>query len=309
LVSANATGCCWLYSPISGCPGDNDFKASGSLYENFFNPAISGINGYPSYRCNQSGTATFSVQNPMPGTTYTWSASTNIGFSTSPTVGQGTATASFSYSAISSFPSGSITVTATLPCSGYATQSFTKQIYREAPPSTITGNPCIPYGGSRQFYAPEGSNYSWSTVPAGQFAFTGGTTNSSVTIYALSSSSSGAVFLTYNRPCDNQVTTVSTGIYASQSCPSSFAAEAFEGDGLVNVYPNPTDEKFTVEYKGSKNPYQLKLYNAYNRLVKESLVSEPTHTILASELPEGLYYLHVLTDKGIITRRRIAIKK
>lgn len=146
-------------------------------------------------------------------------------------------------------------------------------------------------------------------MPAGQFAFRTGTTGGLATIYPLSASSSGALFLTYKRPCDNQVTTVSMGIYASQSCSSSFAAEAPEGDSLVTVYPNPASDQFTVEYKGKRKQYEFKLYNAYNKLVKEGRTKESTQTILVSDLPEGLYYVHVFTDKGMITRRRIAIKK
>ncbi len=46
-----------------------------------------------------------------------------------------------------------------------------------------------------------------------------------------------------------------------------------------------------------------------NGLGEEACCGERWQTILVSDLPEGLYYLHVLTDKAIITRKRIAIKK
>jgi hypothetical protein len=100
------------------------------------------------------------------------------------------------------------------------------------------------------------------------------------------------------------------GPYASQYCSNSAAAiSTADEDSLVTAYPNPAADKITVDYGGSARNYQLKLYNAYDQLVVERAGTKRACTMAVAKLPEGLYYLHVITDKGIVSRKRIVIKR
>ena len=64
----------------------------------------------------------------------------------------------------------------------------------------------------------------------------------------------------------------------------------------VRVYPNPSAGKITCEYKDA---LQLQYISITNLLGEEVLkISEPKKEIDISNLPTGLYYLRVETNKG-----------
>ena len=73
--------------------------------------------------------------------------------------------------------------------------------------------------------------------------------------------------------------------------------------------PNPASDEFTVAYKGAKEQVLFILYNAHNEMVKAGPAAETAHTVRVDDLPEGFNSMHVFTDKAILARKRIVIKK
>lgn len=273
---------------------------------------VGNITGPNSLQCNRSGTVTYSIP-ANPKATITWSADINLGLNPGPQ--PHSPSQLFTYSP-SNVPSASGKVYCTVnDCGITTTREF--MVYRTAAPSYISGNQCIQYGNSNDFFAPEGSNFNWSTVPQGAFSILNGTTNGIATISANNPSASGAVMLTYNRPCDNALVSINLGIYTSSFCSGGFALEedslstdsSFTVSHTMEVFPNPATDQFTVVHTGESQMHQVKLFNSYSKLVKEFSTAEKSFAIQTNDLPTGFYYLITSNKEGVISRKRILIKR
>jgi hypothetical protein len=71
------------------------------------------------------------------------------------------------------------------------------------------------------------------------------------------------------------------------------------------VYPNPTSELLTVSVEDAANT-QLKLYNERQELVL-SLPAKSETTLSVKDLPQGTYYLNIVT-RDRIRRQKILVK-
>jgi hypothetical protein len=82
--------------------------------------------------------------------------------------------------------------------------------------------------------------------------------------------------------------------------------ELGSGQVRISVFPNPIDQAFTVEVPGALS---LDVCDIMGRLVKViSVFSAGAHTIPASDLPSGVYFLtgqyerSMLREKVVISR-------
>jgi len=77
----------------------------------------------------------------------------------------------------------------------------------------------------------------------------------------------------------------------------------------IDVYPNPSTTSVTVQFNENSNEhYTLTLYNRYNMRV----MSKPVNTsstkqvrINTSDLPNGIYFLRLVSGKGVISKKII----
>jgi len=72
----------------------------------------------------------------------------------------------------------------------------------------------------------------------------------------------------------------------------------------IALYPNPVRDKLYIRNNSPAVIRQLSLYNAQGRLYKQ-LVTPDIPYLSVADLPAGLYFLHLYTDSGIITRKII----
>ena len=68
----------------------------------------------------------------------------------------------------------------------------------------------------------------------------------------------------------------------------------------VKVYPNPAEGFVNVKAEGLQS---IELIDMMGRIVKEQSALQSTTTVDLSNLPSGLYFLRVTTDKGIAIER------
>lgn len=68
----------------------------------------------------------------------------------------------------------------------------------------------------------------------------------------------------------------------------------------VKVYPNPAEGFVNVKAEGLRN---VELIDMMGRIVKEQSASQSTAVVDLSNLPTGLYFLRVTTDKGVALQR------
>jgi hypothetical protein len=79
--------------------------------------------------------------------------------------------------------------------------------------------------------------------------------------------------------------------------------------GKLNVYPNPSSGKFSVECNDNTQPTRVSLYNSIGEMIRNKKLSEnngKTKTQLQfSGVSEGIYLLRIETNQGFLTKRVI----
>ena len=78
--------------------------------------------------------------------------------------------------------------------------------------------------------------------------------------------------------------------------PNFTSVDNLQENEWIKVYPNPTDDVFTLE--GELKLYQINLHDAIGRLIKRIKVEGSITEIDISDLPEGLYHLNVLNKEN-----------
>jgi hypothetical protein len=71
----------------------------------------------------------------------------------------------------------------------------------------------------------------------------------------------------------------------------------FQNDASISVYPNPTNGIVTVTCNNSIK--SIELYDVQGRLLQTNLVNENETTIDVSTKAKGVYFLKILSDKGM----------
>ncbi|MCW3077680.1 MAG: hypothetical protein JWO32_2289, partial [Bacteroidetes bacterium] len=64
---------------------------------------------------------------------------------------------------------------------------------------------------------------------------------------------------------------------------------------FVNVYPNPSNEHFTLEIKDYKKS-NYRLINSLGQLVLQGALTANVNSLNTSELNTGIYFLEINTD-------------
>jgi|GEM_PF-3013479 len=275
---------------------------------------LSSISG-PSYVYCTSSSATYSIPPVLNASSYTWTVSGTLGFNTAAaTYSNGGATVTFPVSA-SSIGSGTVSVTVNPKCAGEPSLTQSKSVYRAEPSDAITGPQGVcPYG-EYTYYGPASgaSNCVWQVFAPNQPAAPTIRYSScySATIQ-FPGSGGGYIQLTYTNACGspNRVLTYGWGV---TSCPygSSLADPILaqeDGKAIMGLYPNPGADLVKVTSK-EMVPFTAKVYSPLNELVAQAQDKGGEATLRLAGLPEGIYYVHLVTDKGIVSRKRLIIRK
>jgi hypothetical protein len=74
-------------------------------------------------------------------------------------------------------------------------------------------------------------------------------------------------------------------------------------ESLISIYPNPTSNLLTIQNQNGLDIESVSLYDALGRKVMEN--TEATELIDVSNLTAGIYFIHITTDRGIVTKKII----
>ena len=96
------------------------------------------------------------------------------------------------------------------------------------------------------------------------------------------------IYFDYNFPI---LTNDAETVFQSLSNPD------FQNDASISVYPNPTNGIVTVN--GNNSIKSIQLYDVQGRLLQTNLVNENETTIDVSTKSKGVYFLKILSDKGM----------
>jgi hypothetical protein len=75
-------------------------------------------------------------------------------------------------------------------------------------------------------------------------------------------------------------------------------------DGSVNLYPNPANEVINVECTiNNVQVTNMEVYDVYGKLINTVIVNENPTRINVSNLANGMYFVRVTTEEGMVTKR------
>lgn len=249
---------------------------------------------------------TFTLQNPPPGTTVSWTASANLTLSS----GNGT-TATVSAVAGAS-GSGWVDFTITGAC-GNVTARGTTWVGEPSHPGYIYGPETANEASLLTYYVnpvASATSYTW-TVPSG-WSVSQGQGTDMATIHV--GSTSGYISVLANNLCgDGQSASLFVQVNSGGSCGSKICPESF------TVAPNPADDYVEVTAQSSTNDkgansvaaleaYEVKLFDNLARVRKQGKARNGKARLETKDLPEGIYYLHIFHQEGII-RKQILIRR
>ncbi|MEZ4954199.1 MAG: T9SS type A sorting domain-containing protein [Saprospiraceae bacterium] len=80
-------------------------------------------------------------------------------------------------------------------------------------------------------------------------------------------------------------------------------------DAGINIYPNPFNDLFTIEFPEMLNePVLVSLFDANGRLINETKVASQTSTIHVGDLSEGIYFLRIQNGMNSYFHRLVRTK-
>jgi hypothetical protein len=88
----------------------------------------------------------------------------------------------------------------------------------------------------------------------------------------------------------------SVGISAKSAMIAQNNPNGLDDAMKINVYPNPAGNLMQVSIENSNGHAVLKMYNMSGRLVKEQNMDQQVTELNISNLPAGLYMIHVNDD-------------
>ncbi len=106
---------------------------------------------------------------------------------------------------------------------------------------------------------------------------------------------------------DSSITDSVVTLYDSDTT-SNIVLSTFEvaAPTEIGVFPNPARDHLTVESRDGIKIRELILYNSVGQVVKE--YDPHLRRLPVSSFPEGIYYLGMATDRGMITQKVVLLE-
>ncbi|MFD1551923.1 hypothetical protein DNU06_01510 [Putridiphycobacter roseus] len=79
------------------------------------------------------------------------------------------------------------------------------------------------------------------------------------------------------------------------------------GETVIKIYPNPFENTFTIELDNSKQPKQVKVYNASGKvvLIKQLKSKDNIVEFDLTKHAKGIYFIHVISEKSSVIQKLI----
>ena len=134
-------------------------------------------------------------------------------------------------------------------------------------------------------YRPEGGQLSTASTTTNSYTITGLTGNTTYQIQVQANCGDGHL-----SDWTQAINVTTTGI-------DSWLASS------VTLYPNPAKEYVDIRVDGDLNVTAMEVYDVYGKLVNTVIVNENPTRINLSGIADGMYFVRVTTEAGMVTKR------
>lgn len=124
-----------------------------------------------------------------------------------------------------------------------------------------------------------------------------------------------AVIITFSNECNEVSEAYSIMVFTGES--KSTVNKSDEQDNMLlnitqepqifdfNMFPNPTDGKFTVKVTSTDLPYTIDVFNSIGVLIYKVSETNLQEIAISEQLTSGVYYVRVNNGKNLITKKII----
>jgi choice-of-anchor B domain-containing protein len=81
-------------------------------------------------------------------------------------------------------------------------------------------------------------------------------------------------------------------------------AGSFEQEGIINIFPNPSNGQFTVLLSTEEEIFSVQIYDAFGRIVKQYFGNDKTYQI-NEKLNSGIYFVQTTLENKTLTKKLI----
>jgi hypothetical protein len=90
-------------------------------------------------------------------------------------------------------------------------------------------------------------------------------------------------------------------IFEEKGCDYDVSIKAFNKQQSLTLYPNPANNQLTLD-NGQAIMNEIQIFNLLGKEVKHFQLNDTKVSLDINDLPKGFYFLHILTDKGMINK-------
>ena len=74
----------------------------------------------------------------------------------------------------------------------------------------------------------------------------------------------------------------------------------------ISIYPNPVQDELWIDYANSQ-PFSINIINEMGKIVVSAESSDNKTSVVISDLPGGIYFVRIISDDRVITRKIVKV--
>ena len=103
-------------------------------------------------------------------------------------------------------------------------------------------------------------------------------------------------------------TTCSTNVAMTCATPGVVGLNENSNNSIIAVYPNPTDNEFTISFSNINITHQIELFDITGKIIFKDSTDQSQFKMKKNEMASGLYFLKVSSKNGEVTTQKVVLK-
>ena len=103
-------------------------------------------------------------------------------------------------------------------------------------------------------------------------------------------------------------TTCTTNVAMTCASPGVVGLNENSNNSIIAVYPNPTDNEFTISFSSNNTTHQIELFDVTGKIIFKDSTDQSQFKMKKNEMASGLYFLKVSSKNGAVTTQKVVLK-